>query len=247
MVEWHEKGTTDGHDNLEYCIILPGKKHGSYEYPDLLVSMDRLGCSSRVYEEGKKLGLELKNNKQGYVGNIDWEDALKLDLSLGYSTLDIRQFLDFVDLLKTGGAYTGVGKKLGYGKRRAILDDIIRKVDPTRSEYFDAYFKIDNDVLYINYEHKLKDGKLVANRSEPVDCLMKNILFGIDLDDLIKKSNHQGLPSKDVGKGNIWYWCPKDYGVARFLACSIIVGLDCDRYPWNPDSDLGIRPMRVRV
>ena len=95
-------------------IILPGRIHDSYEYPDLDVGMHRLSYGAEVKQVAKTLGLKLQNtaseeNGHRYIGKINWEQALKLNLLLEHLTLNPRQFVDFKELLEEGikGALRG--------------------------------------------------------------------------------------------------------------------------------------------
>ena len=166
--------STDIND-LENYIILNGKTHGSYSYPDLLVAMHRLSYDADVEQAAKTLGLSLQNtaNKQDgskYIGKINWEEALKLNLLLGNFTLTPRQFVDFIQLLKSGNVYDGRSTKLDSGKVDVILDEITTKRGPWRTEWLDAYFKNVN-------------GQLKPQRNEPLEnCVMED-------SDVVRQSN----------------------------------------------------------
>ena len=82
------------------------------EHPDLLIAKNRLAYDAEVDKAGKKLGLNLQNNKQGYIGNINWEQGLKLNNELGNFTLNPRLFAEFLKLLKSGKAFDGTKSKL---------------------------------------------------------------------------------------------------------------------------------------
>ena len=70
-------------------VLLESKTHGTYTYPDLYVSM------------GKK------------HHNANWFDAHGLLAKEQASMLTIRQFVDFITLLKTGNAFDSAGAKVG--------------------------------------------------------------------------------------------------------------------------------------
>src|SRR3989344_3237898 len=129
--------------NPEDYILLPGKTHEDYSYNDLLVSMYRLGMTTEVEEVANQLGYKLsnsakENNGRDYIGNINWGQALKLNLHLGGSTLNPRQSADFLLLLKSGNAIDGTGNKISSSKLDEILDEIMSVRDPYRAEWFDA-------------------------------------------------------------------------------------------------------------
>ncbi len=233
----------------EHYIILPGKKHESYSYPDVLVSMHRLGYSPEVERAAKTLGLALgdtaeEKGSHKYVGKINWEQAIRLNLALGNITLNPRQFIDFLQLLKTGASgqkvYDGRGKQLDKSKVETILDEIVTVRDPWRSEWLDARFTgQDNDNLNINYGHKLVSGNLNPQYTEKLEPHLRNN-SKVDLDSF----NRQGLGTKEGNDINFWY--PVDGSVAGFDANSGGAGLGCYGNPQYSNSALGVRPCRVK-
>ncbi len=237
-------------------IILPSHKHGSYSYPDLLVAMNRLSSNSAVEKAAQSLGFKAENTSMSsskkhaydYIGNINWEQALKLNLSMGNLTLNPRQFVDFLNLLKSGKAHNGKGDKIDSKQLETILNEITEVRDPWRSEWLDADFKMINDVLHINYGHELVNGILKPKYSEPADCLMDDKTPGIDFDDWLKNANNHGLPKQNIKSGNLYYWAPdKDNNsVAGFFADSDWAVLDCIRDPVGSDSSLGVRAAREK-
>jgi hypothetical protein len=84
----------------EKYIILEGRAHGSYAYPDLLVAME----------------------KSHY--NHNWNSAKSALHAKGEFMLTPRQFADFLKLLKSGDAYDGKGQKVDSTLTSSILDDI---------------------------------------------------------------------------------------------------------------------------
>ena len=93
--------------NPEKRIILPTRTHGPYSYPDLVVDMNRLAYDATVEKAAKELGIKVKNTGKeqsghDYIGNINWETALKLNQKLGNVTLNPRQFIDLRELLEAG-------------------------------------------------------------------------------------------------------------------------------------------------
>ena len=210
--------------NPENYIILDGRKHGSYEYSDMLVS----------------------KNKTHF--DKDWTEQHKLLYQEQAQMLSIRQFADFLSLLKSGKAFDGRGNKVDSKELKSILEDIIVVKDPYRAEYLDADFKVINKVLYINYEHTLKNGIFTPKYSEPLaDCLTKDKLPGIDLNDWLANANYQGLPVKKVKSGELYYWSPVEGRVAGFDANSGRAFLYCDRDPSVTYSSLGVRPSRAKI
>ena len=103
----------------ENYIILPGNQHRNYSYPDLIVAKYRLFADSSVLSTAQSVGLTVQHtarerNGREYIGNINWTDAIKLNLALDNFTLNIRQFIDFKELLEAGVK----GSKKVYDKRK---------------------------------------------------------------------------------------------------------------------------------
>lgn len=115
-----------------------------------------------------------------------------------------------------------------------------------RANWLDADFKVKDGKLHINYNHFLdNNGILVPKNSEVLDknTLMNDKTPGISLEDYILK-NHtsQGLPSKKVKSGSLYYWYPRsdDNSVAGICADSKEVDLDCYGDPSDGVSGLGV-------
>jgi len=240
--------------NSKSYLILPGKNYRNYSYPNLLVSIARLSYDDEVEKAAKKLGLSLSNTatekttNQGYIGNINWPESLKLNLTLDSFTLNIRQYLDFLALLKSGKAFYADGSKTDKKVLDNILDEITAVRNPWRSEWLDADFKLKDNKLYINYKHKLVGNDLKPQKNELLeDCLMEDKTPGIDLKDLLINSTSQGLPKRNVKDGDLYYYAPDEdnNSVAGFGANSDWAYLDCDWYPSDSDAGLGVRRAKI--
>jgi len=207
--------------NAGNYIILEGRKHGNYEYPDTLVEMERSPLGKNWFDAHEEL-----NNEGCYM-------------------LTIRQFADFLSLLKSGNAYDGKGKQISGGKLTSILNEIVEVRDPWRAEWLDAKFEKVNGVLRMNYQHYIVNRKLEAQRKEDLaSCLMESKTPGIDMNDWLSNANYQGLPSANVKKGKLCYWKPEANYVAGFNADSDGAYLVCSRDPTGTDSYLGVRRSR---
>ncbi|MDP1695976.1 MAG: hypothetical protein Q8L29_03620 [archaeon] len=211
-------------------IILPGATHGKYNYPDTLVSMER-----RHF-------------------NKDWISAHAALYSDDEYMLTIRQFADFLALLKTGKAFDGAGSQVDPQRIEGILDEILTVRNPWRSEWLDAKFENKGGILglgsklHINYDHRFLSGVnsgLSHQYSEEVDCLMTD--KQIDISDWLNNANEHGLPTKNTSGGQIYYYYPRNGRVAWFLAYSGWAYLDCDRDPTYSDTSLGVRPAREKI
>jgi len=174
--------------------------------------------------------------KQKTLFNNNWFDAHKGLSQLGLKMLTIREFLDFLELLKQGNVKNGLGNLVSATEVRAIYDDITKQESPYRAEWLDADFKVQSNQLYMNYNHTVSSGNLIPNKTEKLEsCLMEDCK--IDL----SSCNRQGLPTRE---GNdISYFYPRDdnNSVARFRANSVWVYLNCNGGPQFSDSALGVR------
>ena len=203
--------------NLETYVTLPGKTHGSYSYPDLLVAMERTNFGSNWNQSHKAL-----HRENAFM-------------------LSIRQYIDFLQLLKSGNVYDERGTKLPNGRVNEILDEILTKRDPWRAEWLDAYFKDVNGTLYFNYEHTNVNGQLKPQHSEPLEnCVMKDAYVNLF------SANRQGLPTVKSRTQETYYWHPVNGRVARFGANSGRVYLDANGDPAVSYSSLGVRPARLK-
>jgi hypothetical protein len=181
-----------------------------------------------------------ESNGRNYIGNINWKQALSLNLTLDGRTLNPRQFADFLLLLKSGNAFNGAGSRVPEGKLAEILDEIITVRAPYRAEWLDADFKYLHEKLWLYSNHKLVSGNFDSNYEEELEsCLMtkgNKIKLGT--------MNSQGMP---IEEGNDFlYWCPdKDNNsVAGFVANFGGAYLYCYRYPADTDPSLGVRYVR---
>lgn len=211
-------------------IFLEGRQHGNYEYPGLLVAMDRT-------HKGK--------NWNDTWSALRQEDALMLTP---------RQYVDFLNLLKSGKAYDGNGRTISSSKLPELFDDITKVQSPWRSEWLDAKFEnkvvgkklgglMNQNSLHIVY-HKLDNGNLIEV-ADPLDgCLAEDRKPGIDMNYWLSNATEQGLPPKDNQDGQLWYWHPRDGRVAGFDAGSDGAYLSCGRYPADSDPSLGVRAVR---
>jgi len=237
----------------EEYILLEAKQHGNYSYPDLLVSIHRLGLTNEVEQAAGKLSLKVSNTAQEqdghqYIGNIQWEPALKLNLLLGNLTLNPRQFIDFKELLEEGikgkKVYNGSGMLIDSKVLEGVYDEIFKVRAPWRAEWLDADFNVINQVLHINYNHRIVNSSLQPQNSEPLEaCLMKNCY--VDL----ASANKQGLPIKESKTKEIYYWYPRNdnNSVAWFDADSDWAYLGCIRLPRYSYSELGVRGAKNKV
>ena len=163
--------------------------------------------------------------------NKNWFDAHKALHQENARMLTLREFIDFLILLKNGNA-----------EFKTLYNEITEVRDPYRAEWIDADFKVANDKIYMNYNHKIFSGEVKAQSSDKLEkCLMEDCK--VDL----MSFNRQGLPTK---KGNDFsYWFPRsdNNSVAGFGANSDVAFLRCDGGPGCSDSSLGVRAVRAKI
>jgi len=181
--------------------------------PDLLISKEKKHFSKNWHEAHEELAKE---------------DS---------SMLTIRQFVDFLNLLKLGNVHDENKNKISYEQCNLILDDILTQREPYRTEWLDAKFSINTN----SYFSKLCINKKLERLET---CLMQDKTPGIDLDYWLANANSQGLPLTNNPDGKLHYWCPKEGCVARFGADSEWVDLDCYDNPMLSDPELGVRPVK---
>ncbi|HJZ18628.1 MAG TPA: hypothetical protein VJ208_00815 [Candidatus Nanoarchaeia archaeon] len=114
-----------------------------------------------------------------------------------------------------------------------IYNEITQIRNPFRGEWIDAYFEKRKDGMYVLTENKTRIEKLDEG------TLMED--KKISLDSWLDNPTKQGLPKKEVEKGNLDFWYPRNNSVATFFANGVGSDLDCNRYPPNSYSYLGVR------
>lgn len=248
LVESPNVESVDFDVNPADYILLEGQS-GSDGYPDLHVCKYRLNESSAVQSAGRQLGLKLQNtareaNGRGYIGIINREQALKLNLMLGGRTLNTRTTSDFLKLLFSGKAFDGHGKRVSEKELESIADEITGMRSPYRAEWHEDFFK-ERDGLMLNKNYSLKNGVLVPEYIAKLDaCLMEDRFPGISLESWLENSTAQGYPDENVKSGDLLYWHPRADSVVRFYAFSGVLCFYGDRYPLNADATLGVRHVR---
>jgi hypothetical protein len=248
-----EKLPTSGEvDHPERYILLPEQTRlGTFSYPAMAVYMHRLPLTQVTQQAAQNLGITIaetaeEQDKTKYVGSMQWEQALKLNLLSGHTTLNPRQFIDFKHLLEDGidsrvKVYTANGTELPKELLSIVHNEIFEVKEPYRAEWLDADFKEINKVLHINSNHILDNGNLKPQITEPLeDYLRKDCRIDT------RSINRQGLPTRKSSKG-ISYYHPKTGSVAGFYADSSRADLGCDWGPRYSGAELAVRPAKILV
>ena len=136
-------------------------------------------------------------SKERSLQRKNWFDSHKELQKQGTKMLTVPQFVEFLKYLKSNSA-----------DYQNLFDDITQVRIPRRAEWIDADFKVKDKKLYINSDHVYEDGNLVPKNSESLDknTLMADRTPGISLDSWLENPTKQGLPSKEVKSGNLYYW-----------------------------------------
>ena len=169
----------------------------------------------------------------------DWTQAHKEAQKQEARMLTLREFTDFLLLLKTGKAEDGLGNKISKSELDILYLDITEVRAPYRAEWLDAFFDNIKGIKHINYNHKFLNGKFEATKSSPLEtCIMKNCKVELN------SFNKQGLPTKEGT--DFSYWCPIDGRVAWFDADAGGAGLGCDGIASGSYAYLGVRLVREK-
>ncbi len=200
--------------NPQDYVLLEGRTHGPYSYLDLFVSKERSHL------------------------NEDWNQAKESVKKENGYMLTIRQFADFLSLLKSGKAFDGRGRKIDSKELERLFLDITEVKSPWRSEWLDAKFG-DGEITYnlIN-----EDGSLNELTESFYRGLTQDKTPGIDLESWLKTADYQGLPTSKTKDGELYYWSPVNGRVAGFGA-----GSDWADLGWGPadrGAGLGVRLAR---
>ena len=266
LLEGVEEKREEGLDSVDFLdsekenyMILEGREHTGtrkYQYGDLFVSLHRLGMNLSIERIKSGLGFAVANTGQeqdgtNYIGNINWAQALKLNLGLGAKTLNPRQGIDFLVDLKDGiegrkVLHYASGKVIPNQVLQRVFNEIVEVRNPYRAEWFDADFKVVKGVLHINYDHQLgAKGVLTPRFSEPLEAYLDGSGVKVSLSEF----NRQGLATKKNDRGEILYWkpLPDNDSVARFSADSYGTVLSCDGDATVVNSRLGVRQVRKKL
>jgi len=235
------------------CILLPAGTYGRYDYPDLLIGMQRLSYNSDVQAVNQRKGWQIANTATApyeFIGNINHEQAIQLNQELGNATPSLVLGREFLRLLDSGintknKVYDGAGKTLDEAILKQVFDDITKVKGSWRAEWFDTKFSGTGKDMKITYSI-YKGNHWEYTTEDLQDCLMENRIPGIVLKDWLKNATSQGLPLSGARSGNkMYYWSPQDECVAGFYANSDRAGLNCVRDPTDCYGALGVRCVRV--
>ncbi len=177
--------------------------------------------------------------KERILHRNNWYETHKEAHKQDARMLNLREFADFLLLLKSGKAEDGLGNKISKSDLQTLYLDITEVRDPYRAEWLDAKFEDKNGNLHLNYNHRTKCKKLEATNSEPLEtCVMKDCKVELS------SFNKQGMPTKEGTDFNYWY--PVDCRVAWFGAVADWAYLGCNGNPDLSNGGLGVRLAREK-
>ncbi|MEK6950803.1 MAG: hypothetical protein AABX13_03725 [Nanoarchaeota archaeon] len=189
---------------LTSYLLLPGRSHGKYEYPDTLVSWERLPYKNNDNNDKDQNKNSAKNfDRHRFHEGLHRQHAFALSL---------RQGIDFLLLLKSPEKlYDGKGNRLPDSRRITLLHELLTQSGTVESEeQLDAYFDIKEGVLTLQTEHRFnRQGKLEPFYSEEVGAALRKDC-SIDL----SSCNRAGLPLKEGT--DLKYIHPRPGSMAKF-------------------------------
>ncbi len=223
-------------------LLLPETK----DHPELVTNLTRLSYGPEVQKIAEKLGLKLKNNDQGYLGNINFKKAQDIAKGLEGVVESPLLFVEKLRILKSGKGYDKEGTKQDPKRLEQAFNEITEVRNPWRFQWLDHQYFLDKERrLQVTY-HRFVDGK-IKEVTEPLDpeTLMENRKPGIDLVDYINNPTSQGLPRKSVKEGSLYFSHSRNCAVARFLAYAD--GSDLGGYgdPGCSDSGGGVAVAKI--
>ena len=222
----------------------PDKKKEEPKPRTVTTSIDGVNLSDYVYLANHNLYVA----KQRTLQNHNWENAHKELHKQKARMLTIREFVDFLNLLKSGNAQDGLQNKIKKEDLQVIYKDIVEVRDPYRAEWLDAAYRNVQDKWFMDYNHRTVNGTLTPQNQESLEaCLREDKTPGISLENWLSNPTKQGLPKANVGKGSLYYWHPKDKRVSWFGANSDGAGLICGEDPAVSDDRLGVRAAREKT
>ncbi len=168
----------------------------------------------------------------------NWYTSHEAAQDLNGRMLTLREFIDFLLLLKSGDAKDGEGNPIS----KSVLTHMYRKIvdthEPYRGEWLDARFTKSRGDLIINYNHKkLITGRLRSLLPTKLERTLEHLRSNSLVD--LNQFNKQGLPEK--AGSDFFYSSPKEGLVASFSCSSVFAGLDCRKDPEGLAIYVGVR------
>ena len=176
-------------DQLKNYIILEGKLYGTYSYPDIFIALKKKHWRTSFTKTHKLLHCE------------------------GMFMLNMRQYVDLLNLLESRSVFYGDGTKVPQEIRQRLLNNIIDPQELSRGEWVDIVFSRKDREELITY-HQFLENRLIKKTEEidPETLIAVRKPKLIDLLDWLRNSTHQGFPRADVTVGKVGYYYPCTIG-----------------------------------
>lgn len=196
-------------------VLLPEKKHGDYEYPNMLVAMQLRRCL------------------------VSFADAQRAVQRLGAVLLTVRQYADLLRLVTSGEPiYNGMQQPLSPEQEKILRDQILSPPQG-RGELLDGYFFMNGGQMFLA-SHRLQHSKPHLDSSLVTGHYQRDDLpASLSLHAWLSTATLQGLPGQNAetihlpgDKLPLYYWSPQDNAAMLFCAGSGGLTLSC-RYPVN--------------
>ncbi len=212
----------------ENLIILPAKSAPRYNYPDLYISTHLIDT----------------------IRGWKWEEAIQFASEKEFYILTPREFVDFLNLLKSGNqVYDGSGRQISADRISEITDEIFGGGRIHSYELFNTRYKnIDGQIHavsangYIDERVQGLDAKSLAPYRSGISPLGAQI----SLDYWLKNATEDGLPPVETPCGDLRYFAPADGCIPRFRGTHRENTIQCNA-PINDTAGNRIRPVLVRA
>ncbi len=179
----------------ENLIILPAKSTPRYNYPDLYISTHLIDT----------------------VSGWKWEEAIQFAFEKELYILTPREFVDFLDLLRSGNqVYDGSGRQISADRISEITNEIFGGGRIHSYELFDTrYRNIDGQIHAVSANGYI-DERVQGLDTKPLAPHLMGEKLQISLDYWLANATEDGLPPVETPCGDLRYFAPADGCIPRF-------------------------------
>lgn len=209
-------------EDLSRYILLEGKDHEAYAYPDVLVAVERSHHELRLGEQEEKI------HREG-----------------GFLFIP-RQFVDWILLLRSGKVYDGNGKTVSRTIVNNLLDHLLSSREPFRGERLSGQFTQVDGINYFAYYRFDSDKKFYKVTDRITDCLLEEPLRGISLEHWFAAATAQGFPPVSSPTGRLRYRPPQHERVPWIGADEYGPIFNCAGDPSFKDKEFGMRKVILK-
>jgi len=148
--------------------------------------------------------------------NNSWYETHERLHEQGFYMPTIKQFVDFLKLLKSGNAFNEQGSRVPLTQLEQIFNEITELRTTGPLEVLDAKFEGINGVFYMNYNHKIINGQLQPQNAKilqsyvihPNTTLGKILIMPVaKLEYWLNNSTPEGLTPSNITDGDRLYNC----------------------------------------